>query len=338
MNHRSPYLLATLLAALVGCPPRPVVPPAPPPPPPQSTSSIELSDDGRVSVTAAAAPVSRILDQLRTKYGVRVEIPEFQDRVVTDRFTGVTLDSAISRLVPGAHPLIVVLGGDRMLLADTGTKPGRRAVRPQGLPRKDTVAVVPPNDSLRGKAKPDTTRPATPPTGVALKVAPVDTAQPGPPEPKRPRPTARDSTRHLWASVMITSAGRLTVEAARVLEGPHVVSPVPAGTYYYIVTVAGGPVAVGSFADPFERRAYAQDPRAPHQTASVDTSRFVLTAPWSALANVDPQSVGVQVLRVRPGVAPPPVELPRAPELLRSLEPVATLAPGSLLKGIAPRD
>ena len=119
-------------------------------------------------------------------------------------------------------------------------------------------------------------------------------------------------------------------------------STVPAGTYYYIVTAGGRPVAVGSFADPFEQRAYARDPQAPHPMARVDTGRFVLTAPWEALANVEPAQIGVQVLRLRPGATPPAVELQRALELTRALEPVARLEPGAFTEALRrappPRD
>lgn len=324
MSHRSVYLLAILVAAGSACRPKPA------PPTPQGTSRIELSEDGYVNVTAAGTPVSRLLDQLRTSYGVVVKIPEFQDRVVTDRFIGVTLDSAVRRLVPGSRPFIVVTGPDRNLPAETGTKVGRKTPRPTGLPRKDTVAVVPLNDSLRAKPTPDTTRSATPARGTLLKAAPSDTAQPGPSGPKKPLAIRPDSVRHLWASLVITATGRLSVEAANVLEGPHVVSPVPEGTYYYIVAGAGRPVAIGSFADPFERRAYAPDPRGPHQIARADTGRFVVTAPWEPLANIDPDSITIQVLRLRPGAPPPPVELQRVAELTRQLEPVATLSPGAL--------
>lgn len=335
MTYRPLLLLATLLALLPACRPRPV-------PEQESTYRVELSEAGLLSVTATATPVSRILEQLRTSYGIVVEIPDFQERSVTDRFAGLPLDSAIRRLVPNSRPHIVVVGRDRMLPADTGDKPGRRTSRPTGLPRKDTVAVVPLIDSLRPKPRPDTTARPERPSGVALKPEPRDTAQPDRVEPKRPARAVQDSARHLWASLVITANGRLSVEVARVLAGPRVVSAVPEGTYYYVVTAAGRPVAVGSFPDPFEQRAYARDPRAPHEVTRADTGRFVLTAPWDALANVEPAQIGVQVLRLRPGASPPAVELQRAPELTRSLEPVATLAPGAIAEALRratpPRD
>lgn len=324
MSFRHLRLFSTLLVITPACRPRATVPQ------PEPTYRVLLSEDGRLSVTATAVSASRILDQLRNDYGIVVEIPDFRDTTVTDRFVGLAVDSAIRRLVPGAHPHIVVVGRDRVLAADTGDKRGRRTVRTVGLPRKDTVPVFRLDDSLGTKAKPDTTLRRSRPSGVEVKGDPVDTAQPVRVESKRPSQPPQDTTRHLWLSLSITADGRLSVEAARVLEGPRVVSPEPEGPYYYVVTVGARPVAVGSFTDPFEIRAYSPDPQAPHRVARADTGRIVVTAPWEALASAEPVEIGLRIMRLRPGTEPAAVDLDRAAALMRLLEPVAALEPGAL--------
>jgi hypothetical protein len=130
--------------------------------------------------------------------------------------------------------------------------------------------------------------------------------------------------------------GTITVDAARLIEGPRIVSTVPQGSYLYVVYAGSRPIAVESFYDPFEQRAYAPQPQEPHRVARAQVGHFVATIPMDALRAVAAEQLSLRVFSVRPGAQLVQVDLTAVSDTTRTLISVATASGEALRGALAP--
>ncbi len=302
--------------------------------PPAGPFNLTVSDGGLVTIEAREVPASRILAALRDR-GIHVDVADMRDTVVSVTARDVPLDSVLVLILPASSRVgTVVAQGERELPARTGDKPGRRVTKESGLPRKDAGRVMP-SENLPRKASSQDTSLRRPPEGRQLKdVSSANVPPPGAREKQAvSRPSQGDSV--IWMSLTIRG-GTITVESARLIEGPRIVSTVPQGTYVYVVYAGGRPIAVESFYDPFEQRAYGPQPQDPHRAQRAATGRFVATFPMEAIRGVAAEQLSLRVFTLRPGARMAQVDIAAVSDTTRTLVPVAVASGESLRGALAP--
>jgi hypothetical protein len=302
---------------------------------PDRPFTLTVSNRGLVSLRARAVPASRILAALRERHGIAVDVAEFRDTTVTVAVREVSLDSALVLILPAnARVGTVVVRDERVLPARTGDKPGRRVAKESGLPRKGGARRPPPTDRPRKASVRDTSvrRPAP---DARLKDAPSANVPPTTGREKQAIPRAPQGDSVVWMSLTIQN-GVITVDAARLIEGPRIVSTVPQGSYVYVFYAGGRPIAVESFYDPFEQRAYAPQPQDPHRAQRTQIGQFVATVPLEALRGVTAQQLSLRVFTVRPGARLTQVDVTAVSDTTRTLVPVAAASGETLSRALAP--
>lgn len=306
-------------------------------PQPTGPFTLTLSDGGLVTLEAREVPASRILAVLRERHGIAVDVADFRDTTVTVTARDISLDSALVLILPASSRAgTVVLREERDVPARAGDKPGRRVTKESGLPRKDDTRPAPADANRPRKASETDTSVKRPPAGARLKDAPSANIPPPGAREKQPLsrpPSQGDSV--VWMSLTIRDA-TITVDAARLIEGPRIVSTVPQGTYIYVVSAGGRPIAVESFYDPFEQRAYAPQPDAPHRVARDRTGRFTATIPMDALRGVAVEQLTLRVLVLRPGARVARIDVAGVSDTTRTFVPVATASGEALRAALAP--
>jgi hypothetical protein len=291
---------------------------------------LTLNERGELSLRAQAVPLSGVLAELR-KHQVDVVIPDFRDVVLNIAFDNVPLVTALERIIPeGTHPVVRL--GEREFVGSgkSGDKPGRVNPRNSTLPRKDTVAVIPLDRDRPAKRDVDKVPPQRSERGPTFKPVTTDTIIRGGTGPKRSVPALQDTTRHIWLSFRIDTLRNVQLTGIRVLEGPRVVSTIAQGTYFYLITANGQPVAIESFYDPFELHAYTPRTTDPHRTVRAATANLTATMPLGDRTGLLESDIVIQVYRLRPGESMPRMDLEGAALLVRRGELVAASAPGAL--------
>ena len=302
--------------------------------PPASPFSLSVSDAGLVSLEAREVPASRVLAALRER-GIVVDVADFRDTTVTLTVRDISLDSALVLILPrSSRAGTVVMAGERELPSRAGDKPGRRVTKESGLPRKEAGGVGAAANMPR-KAGAEDTSIRRSPAGAQLKDAASETAPPPGAREKQAISRAPQGDSVIWMSLTIRG-GTISVDAARLIEGPRIVSTVPQGTYLYVVYVGDRPIAVESFYDPFEQRAYAPQPQEPHRAQAVQTGRFVATIPMDALRGVAAEQLSLRVFTIRPGARVPQVDIAAVSDTARTLVPVARATAETLRGALAP--
>ena len=290
------------------------------------TFTLRVTPEGLVRLDARGANIRDILASLGTDFGVRVTVPELRDTTVTVTLEGMSLDSVLGVVLPaGLHGWVSVgTAGERELIGNRADKRGRKAGAIALLPRKGDRLTGPIDARLPAKPVADTIlrsldRRST--GGVKPAAAQVALVRPTT-GAKVARQGGAVREQHLRLTLTIQDS-TITVDDVRVLDGPRVISTTPAGAYYYVIFAGNRPIAVESFNDPFTQHAYNPKPDGPHRAIAQRTARVVATVPMDAATLAAAGAWRMQVLRLRPGATPPPVDLARYEAVARSTTAVA---------------